>query len=176
MPDMRNIVVVPYDPVWPERFEQEAKAIKAILGDLLFELHHIGSTSVPGLAAKPVIDILPVVQDIKLVDSFNPQFEAIGYEPMGENGIPGRRFFRKGGAEHRSHHLHIFGKGNKTAIHRHLAFRDYLRAHPEIAKEYAFLKQSLAQKFPHDIDGYCDGKDAFIKHHEAIALDLYPSR
>lgn len=176
MSDMRNIVVVSYDPMWSERFEKEAKAIKAILGDLLLEIHHIGSTSVPGLAAKPVIDILPVVRDITLVDAFNPPFEAIGYEPMGENGIPGRRFFRKGGAEHRSHHLHIFGTDNTTDIHRHLAFRDYLRTHPEVADEYASLKQTLARKFPHDINAYCDGKDAFIKHHEAIALGLYRSK
>ena len=88
---MRNIVVVPYDPQWQVLFEQEAEKIRSVLGDLLIEIHHIGSTSVPGLAAKPVIDMLPIVRDIALVDGLNPQFEAIGYEPMGENGITGRR-------------------------------------------------------------------------------------
>lgn len=169
---MRNIVVVPYNPRWPELFKQEAEKIRSVLGDLLIEIHHIGSTSVPNLPAKPVIDILPIVRDIVLVDAFNPQFEAIGYEPMGENGIPGRRYFRKGGVYHRSHHLHIFGEDNLLGINRHLAFRDYLRTHPEVAAAYAALKQKLAQQFPDDIIAYSDGKDAFIKRHEAIALEI----
>lgn len=173
---MRNIVVVPYDPQWQDLFEQEAEKIRSVLGDLLIEIHHIGSTSVPGLAAKPVIDMLPIVRDVALVDGLNPQFEAIGYEPMGENGIPGRRYFRKGGVYHRSHHLHIFGQDNLIGINRHLAFRDYLRSHPDIVAEYAALKQKLAKQFPDDIMSYSDGKDAFIKLHEAKALETFIKR
>ena len=173
---MRNIVVVTYDPQWPVLFEKEAQKIRAILGKNLLTMYHIGSTSVPGLAAKPIIDILPVVKQIDLVDICNPQFEVIGYEPMGEYGISGRRYFRKGGAEKRSHHLHVFGEESVADIIRHLAFRDYLRTHPEIAEAYAVLKQGLAKQHPNDIDAYCDGKDAFIKHHEAIALEIYHSR
>lgn len=170
---MRNIVVVPYDPQWPELFKQEAEKVRSVLGELLIEIHHIGSTSVPNLPAKPVIDMLPIVRDITMVDALNPQFEAIGYEAMGENGIPGRRYFRKGGIYHRSHHLHIFGEDNLIDINRHLAFRDYLRTHPDVVAEYAALKQKLAKQFPDDIMSYSDGKDAFIKRHEAIALENF---
>ena len=146
------------------------------MGDMLIEIHHIGTTSVPGLAPKPVIDMLPIVREITLSSVLNPQFEAIGYEPMGENGIPGRRYFRKGGVYHRSHHLHIFGEDNLIGINRHLAFRDYLRTHPDVVAEYAALKQKLAKQFPDDIMAYSDGKDAFIKHHEAKALETFNKR
>ena len=121
------------------------------------------------IAAKPIIDILPVVRDIEYVDHYNPQFLEAGYEPRGEFGLPGRRYFAKGG-ENRSHHLHTYQMGNPE-IDRHLAFRDYMIAHPEEAHAYEVLKIELAQKFPTDIDAYCDGKDPFIKDREQRALD-----
>ena len=91
------VKVVPYQPAWPAEYEAEAEKIKQILGGELIEIHHIGSTSVPGLKAKPILDILPVVRDIGRIDAYNSAFEAIGYEAMGELGLPGRRYFRKGG-------------------------------------------------------------------------------
>ena len=132
----RKIEVVDYNPEWEKQFKEEAKKIKAILGKNCVEIHHIGSTSVKGLKAKPVIDIMPVVKDISLVDGQNAQFEALGYECMGEFGIPGRRFYRKGG-DNRTHHIHIFQKDNTAQIQRHLAVRDYLRSNKEKAEEYA---------------------------------------
>ena len=89
---MRHIIVVPHDPAWAGAFEDEAALLRPVFGDNLVAMHHIGSTAIPGIHAKPVIDMLPVVKDIAAVDSLNPQMEALGYEPMGEYGIPGRRF------------------------------------------------------------------------------------
>lgn len=165
----RKIEVVDDNPEWEKQFKEEAKKIKAILGKNCVEIHHIGSTSVKGLKAKPVIDIMPVVKDISLVDGQNAQFEALGYECMGEFGIPGRRFYRKGG-DNRTHHIHIFQKDNTAQIQRHLAVRDYLRSNKEKAEEYAKLKTKLAEEFTYDNDGYCEGKDAFMKELEQEAL------
>jgi GrpB-like predicted nucleotidyltransferase (UPF0157 family) len=168
----QHVVVVRYDPRWPRLYEREAAQIRRILGPLLVSIHHIGSTAVPGLAAKPIIDILPVVTDVEAVDALKPAFEAIGYEYLGEFGIPGRRYLRKGGDE-RTHQLHIFGRDHEADIRRHLAVRDYLRTHPETALAYGNLKRTLAKRYPFDIDGYCDGKDAFVKALEQAALEWY---
>lgn len=168
------VQVVDYCEQWPAEYEKEAAQIKRILGGELVAIHHIGSTAVKGLAAKPVIDIMPVVRNIAMVDGRQAAFEALGYECMGEFGIPGRRYFRKGG-EHRTHQIHIFESSNQKDIVRHLAVRDYLRAHPEQTRAYGELKRSLAQKYPEDIESYCDGKDAFVKQMEKEALCWYHS-
>lgn len=168
----QHIVVVDYDPLWPLLFRKEADAISRILGDNLVLIHHIGSTSVPFLAAKPIIDIMPVVKDLSGVDAVSGEFVKLGYEYLGEFGIKGRRYLRKGGQE-RTHQIHIFQMEDDTNILRHLAFRDYLRSHRDVAMEYAELKKDLAARFPYDIDGYCDGKDAFVKRIENLALAEY---
>lgn len=170
-----KVRVVPYDPRWPARYEEEADRIRAILGDQLTAIHHIGSTAVPGLWAKPILDILPVVHRIGQVDAFSPRFEAMGYECMGEFGIPGRRYFRKGGEE-RTHHVHIFDEQHEEDIVRHLAVRDYLRTHPADAKAYGQLKRELAARYPLDWEAYCDGKDAFVKDLEKRARNWYQKR
>ena len=162
MGDMRYIVVVPYNPRWPDMFQQEAELLGAVFGAELLALHHIGSTSVPGLSAKPIIDVMPVVTNIETVGQLNPAMIQLGYEPMGEHGILGRRYFRKGGDIHRTHHVHTFQAGN-VEVARHLDFRDYLIAHPQAAQEYAALKIKGAKQFLHNIHGYMDGKDAFIR-------------
>ena len=168
----QHVVVVPYNPQWPALYEQEAQSIGQILGENLTAIHHIGSTSVPGLAAKPIIDIMPVVRDLAQVDACSAQFEALGYEVMGEFGIPGRRYFRKGG-EKRTHQIHIFERGNRRDIIRHLAVRDYLRAHSDEQAAYGALKRELAERYPYDIAAYCDGKEAFVQALEQRALDWY---
>ena len=168
----QHIVVVDYDPLWPLLFRKEADAISRILGDNLVLIHHIGSTSVPFLAAKPIIDIMPVVKDLSGVDAVSEEFVKLGYEYLGEFGIKGRRYLRKGGQE-KTHQIHIFQMEDDTNILRHLAFRDYLRSHRDVAMEYAELKKDLAARFPYDIDGYCDGKDAFVKRIENLALAEY---
>ena len=122
----------------------------------------MGSTSVPGLPAKPIIDILVVTDDIGQVDSLNPAMIALGYEPQGEYGIPGRRFFTKGGDVKRSHHVHVFQHGHPE-VSAMLDFRDYLRTHPYQAAEYGRLKEELALICEDDITAYNAGKDAFVK-------------
>lgn len=162
MGKMRNIVIVPYNPSWPELYRQEAEKIAAIFGQELIASHHIGSTSIPAMSAKPIIDMMPVVRNIETVETFNAAMMALGYESKGENGIPGRRYFVKGSDAQRTHHVHTY-KPNNPEVKRHLDFRDYLIAHPEAAQRYADLKIALAKQFRHDIDGYIAGKDAFIK-------------
>lgn len=157
---MRIISVVPYDPSWPEQFELEAAKIQQALGDNCIHIHHIGSTAVPGLDAKPVIDMIPVVKNIRTVDSCNEVMEALGYSVEGEFGTPFRRFFIKGG-DQRTHNIHVYEKGNPE-IERHVTFRDHLRAHPDVAAEYAKLKQEVASKSPHDIVAYCNGKTEWV--------------
>jgi GrpB-like predicted nucleotidyltransferase (UPF0157 family) len=117
---------------------------------------------------------LPVVNDIKLVDEHNHFMQEIGYEPKGENGITGRRFFLKGG-DNRTHHVHIFQAGS-SEIERHLAFRDYLREHPKAVQEYGQLKQQLAQQFPYDIESYINGKNHLVLEIERKALEWKDSR
>lgn len=169
---MRKVIVTDYNPMWPAMFEAEAAKIKEIFSDELIAIHHIGSTSVPGMKAKPIIDIMPVVRDINAVDKFNDKMIELGYEPMGEFGLPGRRYFRKGG-DNRTHHVHVYQLDNRTEIERHLALRDYLREHKDAAEEYGRLKEELARRFPDDIEAYMDGKDQFVKELEKKALKWY---
>ncbi|MFC6180058.1 GrpB family protein [Lactiplantibacillus daowaiensis] len=166
---MQKIEVVPYQATWPAVYQDEARQIKAILGPALVAMHHIGSTAVPGLAAKSIIDILPVVHDITVVDQLTAQFAALGYEGLGEYGIVGRRYFRKGGDD-RTHQLHIFDVSQLAAIARHLAVRDYLRLHPDVAQIYGQLKRTAARHHPCDITGYGDEKASFVTALEQIAL------
>ena len=164
----QHVIVTAYNPEWKEMFEAEALLIQDILGDNCVAVHHIGSTAVKGLKAKPIIDIMPVVKRIETID--NKWFEQIGYEALGEFGIPGRRYFRKGGQE-RTHQMHIFEQTNTGEIDRHLAMRDYLRCSKKAADAYGELKSKLAIQYPYDIEGYCDGKDEFVKSLEREALE-----
>ena len=168
-PDYMLVRVADYDPKWPEMFEAEAALVREIIGDNLITIFHIGSTAVPGLKAKPVIDMLPVVRDVAALDGLTREFAAAGYEAMGEFGLPGRRYFRKGGAN-RTHQLHAYQYDAVHAITRHVAYRDYMRAHAEARAAYGELKASLASRFPDDIGAYCDGKDEFVKEYERRAL------
>lgn len=165
----QHVIVTKYNPAWPQMFENEAKIIKEILGENCIAIHHIGSTSIVGLDAKPIIDIMPVVESLDAVDAVASEFEKIGYVYMGEYGITGRRYLYKGANEH-THHIHIFSKNDNENITRHLAFRDYLNKHDDEKEAYANLKKELAKKYPNDIEGYCDGKDAFVKKYQAEAL------
>ncbi|HIQ93499.1 MAG TPA: GrpB family protein [Candidatus Copromonas avistercoris] len=168
----QHITVLNYDPEWPLKYERERKAIAEILDGNGISIYHIGSTSVPGLAAKPIIDMMAVVRSLEKVDDARGKFSELGYEYLGEFGIAGRRYFRKGGDE-RTHQIHIFQADDWNNIERHLAFRDYMRTHEKERAEYAKIKTALAQRFPYDIDGYCDGKDAFVREMEKRALLEY---
>ncbi|ABS23030.1 GrpB family protein [Bacillus cytotoxicus] len=159
---MRKIVVVPYENHWGEKFQAEAKRLKEAMPERV-KIHHIGSTSVPGLAAKPIVDMIMEVENIERVDEWNKLFEKLGYIVKGENGISGRRFFMHGTEEKRSYHLHVFERGNPEII-RHLAFRDYMIAHCEEAEAYATLKNELATKYTYDGGKYTEGKTKFIRN------------
>ncbi|MBE4910379.1 GrpB family protein [Bacillus luteolus] len=158
---MRKVEVSSYNENWSQDYQREAERIRAIFAPIILDIYHIGSTSVPGLSAKPVIDILVEVSLLEKVDNFNQDMEQLGYEARGENGIPRRRYFQKGG-DNRTHHVHIFEKGN-TEIERHVIFRDYLINHPQEANRYGSLKEELAEKFPYDIEKYISGKDPIVK-------------
>ena len=166
---VRKIEVVPHDPRWREEFEKESKRVAAALGENVACVHHIGSTAIPGIFAKPVIDMLVEVRDVAGVDNRSSAIESLGYEVMGEFGIAGRRYFRKDNANGtRTHQVHAFEAGSPGAA-RHLAFRDYMIAHPKDAQKYSDLKRNLAAEHPYDMDAYMDGKDGFIKEMETRA-------
>jgi len=161
----KHIEVVPYSLRWPKMFTAEAQLIKQALGNNCLAIHHIGSTSVPGLSAKPIIDMLPVVRDIREVDKAIKAMESLEYEAKGEYGIAFRRYFQKG-KDVRTHNVHVYEEGDPE-INRYLKFRDWMRSHPDDAKNYAKLKEELATQFPQDILHYCNGKDAFVARIDA---------
>ncbi len=161
MNDVRIIEVVPYNPQWKLEYEKEAAKLSDILKDEIVSIHHIGSTAIPGISAKPVIDIMIEVRDISKIDSYNSHMEVLDYIVRGEGGMAGRRFFMKG-LYNRTHHVHIFQTGNPE-LAKHLIFRDYMIEHSDEAKSYERLKQELAESFRLDSVGHVNGKDAFIK-------------
>jgi len=158
----RKIEVVPHNPNWAAMFQAEADQLTPIFGSEAVAIEHIGSSAIPGIKAKPIIDILVAVKDIEQVDDFNEQMIALGYEPRGEFGIPGRRYFSTGHTDaDRPRHVHAFQSGNPQ-VARHIDFRDYMRAHPDDAQAYSRLKETLAEKFPNDVESYTGGKSDFI--------------
>ena len=175
---MDEIELVPSNPEWPQRFEEESARLRAIIpADLLIDLQHIGSTAVPGLAAKPIIDILATVTDLEAAKtrSIGP-LEAAGYAFWTENPDTDRLFFVKGlppSAPRRTHHLHIMEAGPGAL--KHIAFRDYLRDHPDEAARYAALKQDLARQYRTDREAYTAAKGAYIEGVlDLAAADSHP--
>jgi GrpB-like predicted nucleotidyltransferase (UPF0157 family) len=157
------IVLAPHRAAWAAAFEREASAIADALSGLPIELHHIGSTAIPGMVAKPVIDMLGVAPAVEALDVHAHRLAGLGYEALGEFGIQGRRYFRKNAPDGaRTHQLHAFAAGSPE-IRRHLDFRDYLRAFPAEAAAYAALKQGLATRCGSDMGAYSDGKTEFIR-------------
>lgn len=153
---------------WPRDFECTAAEWRTVLGSEVLKIHHIGSTSVPGLAAKPIIDVLPVVKDIGRIDQICPTLEQNGYHSWGEYGIPGRRYFTKDAGSIRKVNVHVFENGNPE-IERYLAFCGYLRQHSNVAKEYEALKRGVYRDHPDDIFAYNDGKNEWIRNIQPIA-------
>jgi len=171
----REVLLVPYDPAWPIRFETEARKIAPIFGSNLVRMHHIGSTAIPGILAKPIIDMLFEVMDIEQVDAVNEAAGQLGYQAMGEYGIPGRRYFRRLEGTVHLFHLHVFAVDDPE-VTRHVHFRDYLRAHPEEAKAYQEIKVQLAETFFNDVGAYTDGKTTFIQMVDARAKTWVENR
>lgn len=157
---MREIVVVDYDPAWPETFGALRARIWPHVRDVAQALEHVGSTSVPGLAAKPTIDLTLVARPESDLATLVERLSGLGYVHRGDLGIPGREaFFQPEGLP--PHHLYVCPPGN-LGLRNHLAVRDYLRAHPDVSSEYGRLKKKLAEAFPHDIDRYLEGKTPFL--------------
>ena len=167
----KEIIVVDYNPIWKEQFEE----LKSVLIDFIniesIKIEHVGSTSISGLKAKPIIDLdIIVEQDDLLTEKVIEKLSQIGYSHVGDLGVTGREAFKKRDTktpdtgtnkEWFDHHLYVCQK-DSIGLQNHLNFRDYMRGHPEKVKEYGNLKVELAKKYPYDIDSYIDGKTDFI--------------
>lgn len=152
--------------------DAESERLRAAIGPVLVAVHHIGSTSIPGIKAKPVIDLLPLVADLALLDTRESEVVQLGYEWMGEFGLPGRRFLRLNRDGKRLFNVHCYQEHNPE-VTRHLAFRDYLRAHADVAKRYEEEKIRAAALHPDDVFAYNDAKNDWIKETERKALAWY---
>ncbi|MEX0800092.1 MAG: GrpB family protein [Dehalococcoidia bacterium] len=156
------VLVVEYDPAWPAAYRRESEAIAAALGELLVGIEHMGSTAVPGLGAKPIIDIMAGVPSFQEGHRCVEPMQGLGYEYKGEFGIPGRHYFRKIQRDVRTHQVHMVEAGGEF-WQRHLLFRDYLRSHSDEARRYYELKLRFSKEYRHDREGYTDAKTAFIE-------------
>ena len=158
-----KLILTSHDPSWKERFSSESCRLLQALGPNVIAIHHIGSTSIPDVLAKPVIDVLVEVRQIDQVDENTGQKCDLLYEAMGEYGIDGRRYFRRSRTgEFPAFHIHVFAT-NSEHVERHLAFRDYLLAHPGKAKEYSELKVKLSESGSASKSDYQAAKTPFIE-------------
>lgn len=159
----RPIILVPYQERWPEQFRQLRDQLDDALGLLSERIEHVGSTAVPGLWAKPIIDIDIVISTETAFGLVQSSLAGIGYDYHGDQGVIGRDAFdlRRSGATVPEHHLYVC-RANSIELRRHIAFRDYLLTHPDRAKEYSRLKRNLAATYRSDRNAYTDAKDEFI--------------
>jgi GrpB-like predicted nucleotidyltransferase (UPF0157 family) len=165
-----NVIIVEYSPHWPAMFESEQQRLRTALAAAAPVIEHVGSTSVVGLAAKPIIDIMIGLPDFAVADDLVAAVTALGYEYIAryEDVMPYRRFFKKHAGEVATHHIHMVGIGGEF-WERHLLFRDYLRATPAAAGEYAALKRELATREWADGNEYAAAKTDFIRAAESTA-------
>ncbi len=166
---VRIVEVVPYRPEWKNQAQEEAARVTKAMGSNILAVHHIGSTAIPGIKAKPIIDLMVEVRDILEVDRANATMIGLGYEPRGEYGIPGRRYFVRREGERDTHHVHMYQQAHPEIV-RHLNFQEYMVAHPQDAQAYSRLKEQLAQSFRYDPDNYTDSKTGFIRGIDQKAL------
>lgn len=151
-----------YNPKWKTLFEEESNKLLAVASDYFEDVEHIGSTAIPDIVSKPIIDILASINSLSNISRIIEPLKKLDYIHRGEQGIPGRHLFVKGGEEFRTHHLHVVEK-NHHEWTKHILFRDYLRANPKDAEEYSTLKQVLLKKFELDREKYTTGKSEFIE-------------
>ncbi len=154
------VLIIPYTSEWRRIFETEEILLLAKLGKLVLDIQHVGSTAIPGMLAKPIIDIAIAVTDFDKARVSIPLMEGLGYEYRAEQGIPRRHMFARGNP--RTFHVHML-EIESLEWQNHLLFRDYLCQHPDAAKEYAQLKLQLATQYPQDRVAYTDGKAPFIQ-------------
>lgn len=164
----KEVVIVPYDPQWKTEFEKLKAMIQGYIGEYLEKTEHVGSTSIPGLAAKPIIDLDAVLRDKKDLPAVIARLKEHGYIHQGDLGLPGREAFfrpRDYNEQEKSvikYHFYVCCKDAKPYL-EHIAFRDYLRTHPQEREEYQHLKEELAQKYRYDVDAYCEHKTEFVQ-------------
>ena len=159
----KHVVVNSYDPIWAKDFIAIRDELNTVLKDLVLGIEHVGSTSVEGLSAKPIIDIDVIIQDRENLPDVISALQKIGYSHEGDHGIPGREAFKYEGKEHlRKHHLYVCAK-DAEELRRHLAFRDYLRSNSDAVAEYSRIKEEGALLYPWDIDKYIEHKSPFIE-------------
>lgn len=160
---MRTIIVEPYNHQWPSEFQKIKMYLAPYINDIVLDIIHVGSTSVPGLAAKPIIDFNIIIDSYEMFPLLVERLKSLGYEHEGDGGIPMReRFKRTFPDEFLQYHMYVCPKDSPEHS-RHLLFCDYLRNHDDARDKYAKLKQGLAKKHRHDIDAYIDGKHDFIE-------------
>jgi GrpB-like predicted nucleotidyltransferase (UPF0157 family) len=157
---MAAIVIVDYDSAWPSHFASLAAAVSTALGPVLVRVEHVGSTAVPGLPSKPIIDLDAVVRPENVPEAIS-RLATTGYLHLGERGVTGREAFAAP-AGSMPHHLYVCPV-DSTALSEHLRFRDALRADGRLAAEYGRRKRDLAARFGCDRDGYCEAKTGFIR-------------
>jgi len=159
----KKVVVLPYDRTWKFAFEEIKREIEGVIGDLIIGIEHVGSTSVEGLSAKPIIDIDVIIKDYSILDDVVSKLEAIGYTHEGNLGIKDREAFKYSDKPHlQQHHLYVCPQQSKE-LHRHITFRDFLRSNPEAVKKYGAVKEKAAQLFPDDIEKYIEYKSPCIE-------------
>ena len=165
----RTITLTPYNTAWEEGFLKIKAELAPALGSLALSIEHVGSTAVQGLWAKPIIDIDVVIKDRTALDEVITALSKIGYTHEGDLGIAGREAFDYEGKEHlMRHHLYVCPQ-DSAELRRHIAFRDYLRTHPDTASEYSRIKREGAMLYPNDIDKYIAHKAGFI---ERVYIDI----
>ena len=159
----RRVLVVPYDETWASAFEDIRKEIANAVGDLMIGIEHVGSTSVVGMSAKPIIDIDIVIKDYSVFDTVVAELNSIGYIHEGNLGIKDREAFKYLDKPHlQRHHLYVCPQQSEE-LFRHITFRDFLKSNPEAAKRYSAVKEKAAQLFPDDIDKYIEYKSSCIE-------------
>lgn len=159
----RQVVVLPYDRQWEQDFLQIKEELQDALGNLALRIEHVGSTSVEGLSAKPIIDIDVVIKDDSVFDDVVSALGAIGYRHEGNLGIKDREAFDYDDKAHlQKHHLYVCPQ-DSAELTRHLAFRDHLRSNPEAVREYSRIKEEGAALFPYDVEKYIRHKSPFIE-------------
>ena len=159
----KKVVVLPYDRIWKSDFEEIKREIEGAIGDLMIGIEHVGSTSVEGMSAKPIIDIDVIIQDYAVFDAVVRRLEAIGYVHEGNLGIKDREAFKYSNKPHlQQHHLYVCPQQSEE-LHRHIAFRDFLTKNPEAVKKYSAVKEKAAQLFPDNIEKYIAYKSPCIE-------------
>jgi GrpB-like predicted nucleotidyltransferase (UPF0157 family) len=157
-----TVQLVSYQPVWKRFFEEEATSLRLALGNHCLQVEHIGSTAIEGMDAKPIIDILVAVDDLRTASKLIPVLMKLGYTRKEDDDVPERIFFRKGPPSSRTHHLSLTEPAT-TYWKWHILFRDYLREYPEVAEQYKQLKRRLAEQYPNEGGSYTSEETSFAE-------------